>query len=291
MLKPLLGLGLFACALAAAEDPAVAPSCNLAPGWIQEGPSRYYTSDNLYEYMDGNSEGYFSYNFQNMHGVTCKQGETALVIDISDMGDADDAYGWFSATRDPRQPAYPVGMGGQIVPRRLIFAKGKYYVEVAANPEGDYTATLKQWAASLDKLVPGSTSPPPALAWFPAEKQLMLKLVPESVLGLRILKRGYVAQYEFGKAFVVLEDTPDSAGAVMQSLRHRFGATTPADLGDDAFQSFDNYLGRMCFVRTGRHIAGYAVTADNMDPVALSAALVAKIRETAGTPPSAAGLR
>ncbi len=33
---------------------------------------RYYTADNLYEYMDGNSEGYFSYNFQNMHGITCK---------------------------------------------------------------------------------------------------------------------------------------------------------------------------------------------------------------------------
>ena len=25
-------------------------------------------------------------------------------------------------------------MGGQIVPRRAIFAKGKYYVEIAANP-------------------------------------------------------------------------------------------------------------------------------------------------------------
>ena len=278
MLKLLLGLGLLAFVLAAAEDRAVAPSCSLAPGWIQDGQPRYYTTDNLYEYMDGNSEGYFSYNFQNMHGITCKQGETTFVIDISDMGDADNAFGWFSATRDLRQPAYPVGMGGQIVPRRLIFAKGKYYVEIAANPEGDFTAPLKQWAAGLDKLVPGSTSPPAALAWFPTEKQQTLKLAPESVLGLRVLKRGYVAQYDYGKAFVVLEDTPDSAGAVMQSLRQRFGDTTAVKLGDDAFQSTDKYLGRMCFVRTGRYIAGYAIAADGMDPVALSAALVQKIR-------------
>ena len=27
--------------------------------------------------------------------------------------------------------------------------------------------------------------------------------MPESVLGMRLLKRGYVAQYEYGKAFVV----------------------------------------------------------------------------------------
>jgi len=277
MMKLLLGLGLCAFVLAASEDQTVAASCSLVPQWTQDGQPRYYTTDNLYEYMDGNSEGYFSYNFQNMHGITCKQGETTFIIDISDMGDADNAFGWFSATRDLRQPAYPAGMGGQIVPRRLIFAKGKYYVEIAANPEGDYTAPLKEWAAALEKLVPGSTSPPTALAWFPVEKQQALKLVPESVLGLRVLKRGYVAQYDYGKAFVVLGDTPDSAGAVMQRLRQRFGNTTPVKLGDDSFQSTDKYLGRLCFVRTGRYIAGYAITADGMDPVALSGALVQKI--------------
>jgi len=277
MLKLLLWLGLCASVLAAAEDQTVALSCSLVLGWTQDGQSRHYTTDNLYEYMDGNSEGYFSYNFQNMHGITCKQGETTFVIDISEMGDADNAFGWFSATRDLRQPAFPVGMGGQVVPRRLIFAKGKYYVEIAANPEGDYTVPLKEWAAALDKLVPGTTSPPAALAWFPMEKQQTLKLVPESVLGLRILKRGYVAQYDYGKAFVVLEDTPESAAAVMQSLRQRFAENSPIKLGDDAFQSTDKYLGRMCFVRTGRYIAGYAVPADGMDPAALSGALVQKI--------------
>ena len=279
MLKRLLcGLGLAACVLAAADDKAAAPACSLVPGWTQAGSARYYTADNLFEYMDGNSEGYFSYNFQTMHGVTCKKGEATFVIDISDMGDADDSFGWFSATRDMRQPAYPVGMGGQIVPRRLIFAKGKYYLEIAAEPEGDHTPALKEWAAALAKSVEGSTSPPAALSWFPTEKQQSLKLAPESVLGLRLLKRGYVAQYDYGKAFVVFEDTPDSAGAVMQKLRDRFGETTPAKLGDEAFQTTDKYLGRLCFIRKGQYIAGYSITVDGMDPAALSAALAAKIR-------------
>jgi len=277
MMKLFLGLSLVAFGLAAAEDAVVAPSCGLTPGWTQDGQTRYYTTDNLYEYMDGNSEGYFSYNFQNMRGITCKQGETTFVIDISDMGDADNAFGWFSATRDPRQPSYAVGMGGQIVPRRLIFAKGKYYVEIAANPEGDFTAPLQKWAAALDKIVPGSTSPPAALAWFSTEKLQLLKLAPESVLGLRILKRGYVAQYDYGKAFVVMEDTPESAAAVMQSIRKRFTDAAPVKLGDDALQTTDKYLGRLCFVRAGRYIAGYSITAEGMDPVALSAALVQKI--------------
>lgn len=278
MMRLVCGLGLVACVLAAADEKAAAPSCGLAPGWTQDGPSRFFTSDNLYEYMDGNSEGYFAYNFQTMRGVTCKQGETTFVIDISDMGDADNAYGWFSATRDPRQPEYKVGTGGQIVPRRLIFAKGQYYAEIAANPDGDFTAPLKQWAAALDKIIEGSTALPPALAWFPTEGQQSLKLSPTSVLGLRALKRGYVAQYDYGKAFVVLEDTPDSAGAVMRQLRERFTENAPAKLGDEAFQTSDKYLGKLCFIRKGRYIAGYSITADNMDAVALSAQLAGKIK-------------
>ena len=271
------GLGLLGV-LAAAQDRVAAPSCGMVPGWTQAGDARYYTSDNLFEYMDGNSEGYFSYNFQTMRGVTCKKGDKTFVIDISDMSDADDSYGWFSATRDMRQPAYDVGAGGQIVPRRLIFTKGKYYVEIAAEPEGDHTADLRLWAAALAKSVEGSTSPPSALSWFPTEKQQSLKLAPESVLGLRLLKRGYVAQYDYGKAFVVFEDTPDSAAAVMQKLREHFGDATPAKLGDEAFGTTDKYLGRLCFIRQGRYIAGYSVTVDGMDPAALSAALAAKIR-------------
>jgi hypothetical protein len=251
---------------------AAAPTCGIVPGWTQAGAPRSYTADNLFEYMDGNSEGYLLYNFQAMHGVTCKKGDITFVLDISDMGDADFAYGMFSATRDLRQPEYRVGTGGQIVPRRLIFAKGEYYVEIAANPEGDHTAALKEFAAALEKVVPGSTIPPAALDWFPTEKQQSLRLVPESVLGLRMLQRGYMAQYDFGKAFVV---TDDAAPELMTKLKARFGETAPATIADEAFTATDKYLGQLCIFRKGHRIGGYAVQSG--DPVALAGALAAKI--------------
>ena len=106
-----------------ARPPPPPPALSVA-GWTGDGQTRVYTADNLYEYMDGNSEGYFLYHFQEMRGVTCKQGDVTFVIDISDMSDPDYAFGMFTSTRDLRQPAYPVGTGGQIVPRRRIFAKG-----------------------------------------------------------------------------------------------------------------------------------------------------------------------
>ena len=271
MLKAVLAAAVLSGVAAAAGGPT--PSCNLVAGWAQSGAARSYTADNLFEYMDGNAEGYILYNFQEMHGVTCQKGEVTFVLDISDMGDADFAYGMFSANRDLRQPEYRVGMGGQIVPRRLIFAKGKYYVEIAANPEGDHTAALKAFAAALDKAVPGDASPPAALGWFPKEKQQSLRLVPESVLGLRILQRGYVAQYEFGKAFVV---TDDAAADVMLKLKARFEGAAPAQIADEAFVGTDKYLGRVCVFRKGRYLGGYAVTADGVDPVPLAKALAEK---------------
>ena len=270
-------LALAAGGVAAAANQAPVPACNLVPGWSQAGTERSYESQNLFEYMDGNAEGYLTYGFVKMQGVTCKKGDVTFVVDLSDFGDADSAYGMFTSNVDGRQPTQKIGMNGQIVPRRAFFAKGQYFLEIGANPEGDHTSALKEWTAALEKVLPGSTALPATLAWFPAEQRQSLRLVPESVLGIRILKRGYAAQYDYGKAFMVLEATPQSAGNVMEQLRKRFGETTPAGIADEAFQATDQYLGRLCVFRKGRYVGGYAISTDGMDPVALSRALAGKV--------------
>ena len=278
MMKLFFGLTVAAVVLTAAPPQGPALRCDLVPGWTQQGPPRTYGADNLFEYMDGNAEGYLIYGFLKMTGVSCVKGTVNFAIDVSDMNDADSAYGMFSANRDPRRPSEKIGVGGQIVPRRAIFVKGQYYVEIAANPEGDHTAALKEWTAALDKLVEGTSALPAAITWFPVENQKSLRLVPESVMGLRLLKRGYAAQYDIGKAFVVLEESNESAAQVMQKLRARFGETTAAKVGDEAFQLNDAYLGKMCIFRKGRYVGGYANVVDGQDPVALATALAAKVQ-------------
>jgi len=105
----LLACGVVAAPLVPAAEVA---DCSLVPGWRQEGALRHFTAANLYEYMDGNSESYFAYGFVQMQGVTCKSGENTFVIDISDMVDADAAYGIFSANRDSGHALEKIGMGG-----------------------------------------------------------------------------------------------------------------------------------------------------------------------------------
>ena len=246
---------LFAAAVAGAQDYL---DCHLAAGWEPSGPKREYLADNLYEYMDGNAEGYLIYGFVRMQGITCQSGDNTLVIDVSEMNDADSAYGMFAANRDPDRSAAKIGMGGQVQPRRASFAKGKYYVEIAASPARDHTAALQAFVTEMEKRLPGRTTPPETLAWFPKENLTSVRLIPESVLGLRQLKRGYVAQYEQGKAFIVLEASSESAAEVMKKLRARFTDASPAQVGDEAFLAKAKYLDGICFFRKGRYLGGYA---------------------------------
>ena len=253
------------------------PNCALVPGWEQQGAARSYEADDLFEYMDGNAEGYLIYGFVRMQGVTCASGGDSILIDVSEMNDAESAYGLFTSNLDLARPVEKIGMGGQIQPRRALFAKDKFYVELAANPDKDHTAALRAFVAEIEKRSAGRTDPPEALAWFPIEKLVSVRLVPESVLGISALRRGYAAQYEYGKAFVVQEDSAESAAAVMEKLRKRFEPTTAAQVADEAFEAADKYLGKICFFRKGRFIGGFANLTDGEDGPALAKVLAARI--------------
>ena len=221
--------------------------------------------------MNGNSEGYFAYGFTLMKGVTCVSAAgDQLVIDVSEMGDPDRAWGFFVTNRDQRSPVERIGSAGQVLPRRATFAKGRFYAEVAASPDKDHRAALRAFVSALEARVPGESRVPGAVAWFPAEGLVpdSIRLVPESVLGLRLLKSGFMAQYPGGRAFVVPEATPEAAKETMAKLRARFaGAEPPSGLGEEAFSAQDPYLGRVLVFRSGARLGGLANVAGGLRPV------------------------
>jgi hypothetical protein len=255
-------------------------NCKFAPGWEQFGAKHQYVADNLFEYKDGGAEGYLIFGFTHMQGIDCKSGEDTLTIDVSEMGDADLAYGMFAANRNPDLPTAKIGMAGQVQRQSASFAKGKYYVEmavVATNPDSDRTAELQSIVTKMEALIEGRTTVPEALAWFPSEDLASTRVVPESVLGLRQLKRGYVATYKQGQAFIVTETSPESATAVLKSLHERFTGATAVQVGDEAFQAKEKYLGGICIFRKGRVLAGYANLPESADAVSQAAKLAARI--------------
>ncbi|WP_348264883.1 hypothetical protein P8935_10175 [Telmatobacter sp. DSM 110680] len=254
--------------------------CHFAPGWEQSGLKRQYTPDNLFDYRDGAAEGYLAFSFTGMQGIDCKSGTTMLSIDVSDMTDAESAYGMFATNRDPQQPIVKIGMGAQLLPQSLLFAKGKYFVEIVetdGSTDSNQTAALQTLAAKIEPLLEGRNTPPETLSWFPTENQISARLVPESVLGLKILKRGYVATYNHGQAFIVIEQSPESAAEVMKKLRDRLGPTSTAAIADEAFQLKAPYLDGICIFRKGRTIAGYTNLPDSQSATTQALILAARI--------------
>ncbi len=259
---------------------AQVPPCTAVPGWSQQGDARSYNADTLFEYMDGNAEGYLLYHFVGMKGITCASGETTLNIDVSEFEDTEFAYGMFTSTRDPRLPTEKIGVTGQVTQRKGMFTKDKYYVEISANPEKDHSATLRAFLSVIEKSIQGRTTLPDAFGWFPTENLTpdSIRLVPESVLGLRLLKSGYVAQYQAGKGFLVRESSTEAAAQVFTKLRERFGQTSPAPIADEAFTARDKYLNGMCVFRKGTFIGGLANLPEGRDGVAETVRLAANVR-------------
>ena len=273
----LLAAALLTAGSAAAQDYL---NCGFAPGWEQSGPTRQYDSGNLFEYKDGGAEGYLSFGFVRMSTIDCKSGANNLTIDLSEMTDADAAYGVFAANLDPTSPISQIGMGGQVEPQSANFAKGNFYVEiveVAADPNADDSSTLRGIASALEMRLPGRVTPPAQLRWFPPGNVAPVRIVPQSVLGLRELKRGYVAKYQAGQAFIVLESTPESASLVLKSLHEHFPGAVAAQIGDEAFAVNAQYLGGLCIFRKGRVLAGYVNLPTPQQATTLAVALAGRI--------------
>lgn len=270
----LLVVLLAASGTACAQQQAL--SCAFAPGWQQSGALRHYVAENLFEYKDGAAEGYLSFGFVQMQGITCKSAQDTLDIDISEMSDPDAAYGIFAANLDPTQPVVRTGMV-QVLHQSASLARGNQYVEIvetAADSDTDQTAIMKAFADGITARLQGRTAPPEAVDWFPPEGQAsVVRMVPQSVLGLSQLKRGYVARYADGQAFVAQQDSPQAAATVLQALRARFAGATSASIGDEGFTAQAKYLDGLCIFRKGSYIAGYA----NLPSPAEAALLAAKI--------------
>ena len=270
----------FLLAAALVDAPLVAaPDCTAVAGFTQDGEVRSYETETLFDYMNGSSEGYFVYGFKRLTGVTCAQGVDRIVVDISEMGSAEDAWGMYMANRDGKQPSETLGAIGQVLPRRAVFVKGRFYVELQAAPEKDHSVALRAFVAALDKRIAGETGTPPQVAWFPGEglEAESVRLVPESLLGIRALRRGYVGVYDAGKAFVVTEETPEAAVATLAKVKQRFTAAVATSLGDEAFTAKDNYLGELLVFRKGRHVAGLAGIPAGKDGLATARRLAANL--------------
>jgi len=270
-------MAVLACAgTAAAQDYL---NCNFASGWQPQGPKRAYTAEDLFEYKDGAAEGYLQYGFAKMQGITCAKDGSTIDIDVSEMSDSDSAYGMLMANVDQSLPMEKIGIGGQVQKQSAIVAKGKFYVELvetAAKADADDSAFLRERATKILEQLEGGSEPPRTIAWFVPDDLVQVKMVPESVLGLKQIKRGYAAKYKQGQAFISEQATVEEAAALVKALKEKFVSAT-ASIGEEGFTAKAKYLDGICVFRKGRVVAGTANYSDSDTALAQAKKLAARI--------------
>lgn len=145
-------------------------------GWTAAGDDKIYTTETLFEYIDGGAELYLSYGLSAVFARSyAREGEPDITVDLFDMGSSENAFGVFSHSREVIDSTF--GQGSQYTKGLLLFWKDKYYVSILSSPETVASkAAVFALAREIEKEIPRVGPLPGVLALLPPDS-----LIVESV--------------------------------------------------------------------------------------------------------------
>lgn len=207
------------------------PGSNSIPGWTPAGKVQTYTRATLFDYIDGASEYFFTYTFEEVAVSRFEKTDGAkLNVEVWQLTAAEDAYGLFSG----RTGGAAVSIGGANeaeleTGNRLVFWQSRFYVSITAFetiPDDD----LRLFAEFISKKLPTGGERPQLVGRLPADGlipgsvkffhqelaiQDQLWLGGENVLGLGTDTDAVFARYKMGDAEwqLLLVQYPDTSQA------------------------------------------------------------------------------
>lgn len=205
------------------------------PGTKPMSGTEFYSSDNLFEKIDGRAPAYQSYNVQTLRcrsfAVNALAGSYVDVYEYR-FDNPVDAFGMFGLERDPKgQPLdfAPDGYSGEM---GYFFRQGAVYVQIIASDVKPETIALaKAIALNRAKELPADDRGLAGRRKLPADGLMdgSVTYVPENAQGQAALKDVFQARYKFDGAevpFFIMVATPDDAAKAWKSFQDfcaRFG--------------------------------------------------------------------
>jgi hypothetical protein len=213
------------------------PKSGAIPGWSTTDDLMTYTSQNLFDLVDGQSETFFAYAFEkvSVQRYLDSQGHR-LSIEIWQLAGENDAYGLFTASR----AGSPVNIGnqGDADPgRRLIYWQNRYYVHINANQDlpDDVIMTFGKAVSSalptggtppdLVKQLPRQDLEPGSEIFFHQEISIQSEvwLGGSNLLGLGPATNGVIARYmvngQPGHLLLIAFTSEEKASSAMKALQ------------------------------------------------------------------------
>jgi hypothetical protein len=198
--------------------------------WQPEETPQTFTKDTLYDLMNGQSDAFFVYGFQQAAVQRFKNEQGApMIVTIYQVDTPDSAYGLFSANRDPQ--LVTVGSQGSQAPgRRISFWQERYLVQVVALEEVAQAGLLSA-AQAISAALPAGGETPALIKRLPGNglqqdpwpiffhEELSIQdrvfLGGENLMGLGADTNGVLGQYTLSgqPVWLMLVEYPDAQRA------------------------------------------------------------------------------
>ena len=212
------------------------PASHSIGAYAAAQPPRPYLHDNLTDFVDGEADTYFAYNFQQLAVQSYQNsGGPTLHVEIWQFASPADAYGVYTISRSDTPLA--IGVDGSTTPgQRIAFWQDRYYVHVNCTsqlPQAD----LQSFAKAVAQALPQGGQRPALLQRLPAGSLVKSQIVffhleisiqnelylgGENKLGLSPQTNGLLAHYTLNEqdASLLLIEYPDAqaAAAGLQGL-------------------------------------------------------------------------
>jgi hypothetical protein len=144
-----------------------------AGAWKWDKKDMRYDSKTIFSYMDGAAELYLAYGFTNLTVRRFeKSSQPPITVELYEMTSSEDAYGVFSY--EHQDEAAGIGQGSEFGGGLLRFWKGKYFVSIYAEGEGQEveSAILEMGRATANSITSVGAEPK------------LVSLIPGKDLGL-----------------------------------------------------------------------------------------------------------
>jgi len=207
-MRKTLIIGLLFIAFFARSQEVAFPKIS---GWIEDGKVLKFNKDNLYEHIDGASEFYLSYGFENLQVASWSNNGAELTIEVYDHADPLHGYGIYSIEKSAKAVTFPVGLEGYGDAATFNFVAGKYYVKMNGTLlEKVPGFSLKAIAEVFSTSLCAKPEYPKVVGMFPKENQVpnTCQYVPTEFMGLGFLGSALRAKYNLSGeeiTFFILE--------------------------------------------------------------------------------------
>lgn len=222
-----------------------------------------YLADNLFDYINGASELYLSYEFQQLDVVYYKnRRKQEITVEIYTHTSPLFAYGIYSQERSPDANYLNIGAESYIDGSNLFILTGKYYLKIYSyDLDDDAEAVLTEFARSIVKLLNSDHSLPPLLSAFPEQnlQPKSIQFIAKNLLGYSFFSNGYQAFYDFNeeqcRLFIIksasIKASNDLFKKYILHIRH-----APRIPGNAKYKVVDPYHGAGIIRKCERYVYG-----------------------------------